>query len=61
MNNKKYLVALSSILLLQSLSITCVSAQKLIMPEHPSVYKQQIKQANDNKEIKSINQNKLLK
>ncbi|MGL4797250.1 MAG: hypothetical protein ACRDB0_00695 [Paraclostridium sp.] len=63
MNNKKYLVVLSSILLLQSLSITSISAQKLIMPEHPSVYKHQVnqKQVNNNNEIKNINQNRLLK
>lgn len=63
MNKNKYLVALSSILLLQSLSITCISAQKIMMPEHPSVYNQQIKekQVNGNKEIKNINQNRLLK
>ena len=53
MNKKRYLLALSSILLIQSLSISCV----LMMPEHPAVYKHQImqKQVNNKKEIRNIN------
>ena len=59
MKKKKYLVALSSILLIQSLSISCV----LMMPEHPAVYKHQImqKQVNNKKEIRNINLNDLNK
>lgn len=63
MNKRKYLVTLTSILVLQSLSTTCISAQKLMMPEHPSVYKHQIKQIkiNDNNKIKNINQTNIIK
>ena len=59
MKKKKYLVALSSILLIQSLSISCV----LMMPEHPAVFKHQIiqKQVNNKKEIRNINLNDLNK
>lgn len=59
MKKKKYLVALSSILLIQSLSISCV----LMMPEHPAVFKNQIiqKQVNNKKEIRNINLNDLNK
>ena len=59
MKKKKYLVALSSILLVQSLSISCV----LMMPEHPAVFKNQIiqKQVNNKKEIRNINLNDLNK
>ncbi|MGL5713549.1 MAG: hypothetical protein ACRCXT_13885 [Paraclostridium sp.] len=62
-NKKSGLLLLSSILLLQSLSITCLSTQKIMMPEHPSVYKQEInkKKSNDSTELKNINQNKLEK
>lgn len=63
MNKRKYLLALSSILVFQSLSTTCISAQKLLMPEHPSVYKHQIRQnqSNDNSQIKNINQTNIVK
>lgn len=59
MKKKTYLVALSSILLVQSLSISCV----LMMPEHPAVFKNQIiqKQVNNKKEIRNINLNDLNK
>ena len=59
MKKKTYLVALSSILLVQSLSISCV----LMMPEHPAVFKNQIiqKQVNNKKEIRNINLNNLFK
>ena len=59
MKKKTYLVALSSILLIQSLSISCV----LMMPEHPAVFKNQIiqKQVNNKKEIRNINLNDLNK
>lgn len=59
MKKKTYLVALSSILLVQSLSISCV----LMMPEHPAVFKHQImqKQVNNKKEIRNINLNDLNK
>ena len=59
MKKKTYLVALSSILLVQSLSISCV----LMMPEHPAVFKNQIiqKQVNNKKEIRNIKLNDLNK
>ena len=59
MKKKKYSVALSSILLIQSLSISCI----LMMPEHPAVFKHQImqKQVNNKKEIRNINLNDLNK
>ena len=59
MKKKTYLVALSSILLIQALSKTCV----LMMPEQPAVYKHQImqKQVKNKKEIRNINLNDLNK
>ncbi len=58
-NKKKYLVALSSILLLQSLSLTCLSSQKVLLPEHPYMNNHDINRnknkSTHHKEIKNPN------